>query len=145
VNAAPPSPLRLLGIDHVVLRVTDMARMERFYCDVLGCTLERRQADLGLVQLRAGQALVDLLDIAGTLGRAGGCAAGAEGRNVDHVCFRIECFDFAALHAHLATHAVTVGETGLRFGAEGRGPSLYLHDPEGNTIELKGPPAEQMP
>jgi hypothetical protein len=27
-----------------------------------------------------------------------------------------------------------------RNGAEGEGPSIYLHDPEGNMVELKGPP-----
>ena len=137
-------PLRLLRIDHVVLRAVDVARMERFYRDVLGCTVLRRQDDLGLVQLRAGDALLDLVDVAGKLGRAGGRAPGPDGRNVDHVCFRIDRFDLAALQAHLAAHGVQVGEAGLRFGAEGRGPSLYLQDPEGNTIELKGPPAEQM-
>jgi catechol-2,3-dioxygenase len=142
VSGAPP--LRLLGIDHVVLRAVDVPRMERFYRDVLGCTVLRRQEDLGLVQLRAGAALVDLVDVAGKLGRAGGRAPGPDGRNVDHVCFRIDRFDLAALQAHLAAHAVHVGEAGLRFGAEGRGPSLYLQDPEGNTIELKGPPADQM-
>lgn len=145
MNAEARTPLRLLGIDHVVLRVADMTRMERFYCDVLGCTVERRQDDLGLVQLRAGQALLDLLDVAGDLGRAGGPAPGRGGRNVDHVCFRIAHFDLAALRDHLATHGVAIGEAGLRFGAEGRGPSLYLQDPEGNTLELKGAPAETMP
>lgn len=133
-------PLRLLHLDHVVLRAIDMARMERFYCDVLGCTVERRQEDLGLVQLRAGAALVDLLDVTGALGRAGGRPPAKDGRNVDHVCFRVEPFDAPALQAHLAAHGVAAGEPRLRFGADGRGPSVYIEDPEGNVIELKGPP-----
>jgi len=128
-------------IDHVVLRVADLARMERFYREVLGCTVARRQEAIGLIQLRAGSALVDLVPVDGKLGRMGGAAPGKEGRNVDHICFRLEPFDEAAIRAHLAAHGVDAGPTDSRFGAEGEGPSIYLQDPEGNTIELKGPPA----
>jgi glyoxylase I family protein len=136
------SAIRLLRIDHVVLRAVDMVRMERFYCDVLGCSVERRQDDLDLVQLRAGAALVDLVDVSGKLGREdGGGVPRRDARNVDHVCFRIERFDLEALQAHFAAHGVQVRESGLRFGAEGRGLSNYIEDPEGNVVELKGPPA----
>ena len=128
-------------IDHVVLRVVDLARVERFYREVLGCTVARRQEAIGLIQLRAGSALVDLVPVDGKLGRMGGAAPGKEGRNVDHICFRLEPFDEAAIRAHLAAHGVDAGPTDSRFGAEGEGPSIYLQDPEGNTIELKGPPA----
>ncbi|HZQ62939.1 MAG TPA: VOC family protein [Casimicrobiaceae bacterium] len=129
----------LRDIDHIVLRVVDLARMERFYCDVLGCTVERRQEAIGLIQLRAGRSLVDLVPVDGELGRQGGAAPGREGRNVDHFCFRVDPFDADALRAHLAKHGVTAGEVVQRYGAEGLGPSLYVQDPEGNTVELKGP------
>lgn len=128
-------------IDHIVLRVIQLDAMIRFYCDVLGCRIERRQDEIGLVQLRAGNALVDLVPVDGKLGRMGGAAPGPEGRNLDHVCFRVEPFDAAAIGAHLAAHGVEAGPVESRYGAEGEGPSIYLHDPEGNTVELKGPPA----
>lgn len=132
--------IRIREIDHIVLRVADLVRMEDFYCNVLGCTVERRQEDIGLVQLRAGRALVDLVPVAGTLGRKGGAAPGREGRNLDHVCFRVEPFDRQSVRAYLLARGVTIGEEGSRYGAEGLGPSLYVEDPEGNVVELKGPP-----
>jgi glyoxylase I family protein len=128
-------------IDHIVLRVIDLERMLAFYCGVLGCTVERRQQEIGLIQLRAGSNLLDLVPVDGKLGRMGGAAPGAEGRNLDHVCFRVEPFDPAAIASHLALHGVDAGPLASRYGAEGEGPSIYLQDPEGNTIELKGPPA----
>jgi glyoxylase I family protein len=133
-------PIAPLGIDHVVLRVTDLEAALRFYCDVIGCREERRVDDLGLVQLRAGRSLIDLVAVDGRLGRAGGAPPEVEGRNMDHLALRIEHFDEAALRAHLTAHGVEVGEVGERYGAEGDGPSMYIRDADGNTIELKGPP-----
>ncbi len=130
----------ILSLDHVVLRAVNVPRMVRFYCDVLGCTLEREREEIGLTQLRAGNALIDLVAVDGELGRKGGVAPGAEGRNMDHLCLRIEPFDPGALTTHLIQHGVVPGEIKSRFGADGIGPSLYLSDPEGNTVELKGPP-----
>jgi glyoxylase I family protein len=132
--------ISIRDIDHVVLRVVDVEAMLRFYCDVLGCTLDRRRDDLGLVQLRAGRAMIDLVPVDGKLGRMGGRAPGAEGRNLDHLCLRVEPFDVDAIRAHLAAHGIDAGPAKLRYGAEGEGYSLYLEDPEGNTVELKGPP-----
>lgn len=134
-------PLTLARIDHVVLRVSQLERMLAFYCQVLGCRIERRQDELGLVQLRAGTSMVDLVTVDGSLGRQGGAAPGAQGRNVDHICFRVENFNAAAIAAQLAAAGVQAGNVASRYGAEGEGPSIYLHDPEGNTIELKGPPS----
>jgi glyoxylase I family protein len=134
---------QLSHIDHIVLRVSSLDAMIAFYCTVLGCTVERRQDEIGLVQLRAGRCLVDLVPVTGTLGRVGGAAPGAQGRNLDHVCFRVDPFDADAILAHLGAHGVDVGPVASRYGAEGEGPSLYLQDPEGNTIELKGAPAGQ--
>ncbi|MBT2323591.1 VOC family protein [Variovorax paradoxus] len=132
--------IHIRDIDHLVLRVVDLDRMICFYCEVLGCTVERRQEAIGLVQLRAGRALVDLVPVDGELGRAGGAAPGKEGRNLDHFCFRIEPFDEAAIRRHLEAHRVEAGPLATRNGAEGEGPSIYITDPEGNVIELKGPP-----
>lgn len=130
--------MRLVGIDHIVLRCRDSERMIRFYCDALGCTVEKTVETLGLVHLRAGSAQIDLVSVDGELGRQGGAAPGAEGRNLDHFCLRIEPFDFDALRAHLARFCAEVEPPAERFGAEGTGPSIYIRDPEGNTIELKG-------
>ncbi len=133
--------IRIRELDHLVLRVADLEAMLRFYMQVLGCTLERRRDDLGLIQLRAGASLIDLVPVDGKLGRAGGAAPGKEGRNLDHFCLRVEPFDEAAIRAHLQAAGVAAGETAQRYGADGEGPSIYVTDPEGNTVELKGPPA----
>ena len=138
MKTAPPFVIR--QIDHVVLRVRDVAAMRAFYCDVLGCSVEKRQDDIGLLQLRAGTSLIDLVDAEGGLGRLGGAAPGLEGRNMDHLCLRVEPFDRDAIVRHLEAGGARLGEFGSRYGAQGEGPSQYLFDPEGNMIELKGPP-----
>lgn len=137
----PDGAIRVRGLDHIVLRVTDLDRMIAFYGEVLGCPVERRQDAIGLVQLRAGNALIDLVPVDGKLGREGGAAPGVGGRNLDHLCLRVEPFDEAAIRRHLDAHGVRAGPVESRYGAEGEGPSIYLSDPEGNTVELKGPPA----
>jgi len=134
-------PLTIRGLDHLVLRVVDLDRMLRFYCDALGCRVERRLDHIGLIQLRAGASLIDLVPVAGKLGSQGGAAPGREGRNLDHFCLRVEPFDAAAIHARLAAHGIAAGPVEQRYGAEGDGPSIYVSDPEGNVVELKGPPA----
>jgi glyoxylase I family protein len=131
--------IHIREIDHVVIRATDVAAMARFYCDVLGCSVEKEQRDLGLTQLRAGRSLIDLLQVGAKLDRAENGVPGA-GRNMDHVCLRVESFDADALQAHLAAHGARLGEHGVRYGADGFGASLYLFDLEGNMVELKGPP-----
>ena len=133
--------IHLRDIDHIVLRVVDLPAMLRFYCDALGCRIERRQDEIGLIQLRAGRSMIDLVPVDGQLGRAGGAAPGAEGRNMDHMCFRVDPFDEPAIRAHLASLGIAAGPTASRFGAEGEGPSIYLSDPQGNVVELKGPPS----
>jgi catechol 2,3-dioxygenase-like lactoylglutathione lyase family enzyme len=125
-------------IDHVVIRVSDLERMIGFYCDVLGCSVEWRRPDLGLVHLRAGNAMIDLVPVTGMLGSKGGAAPGPEGRNMDHLCLRVEPFEIDAVVAHLQAHGARVGEIQPRFGAQGEGISVYVHDPEGNVVELKG-------
>jgi catechol 2,3-dioxygenase-like lactoylglutathione lyase family enzyme len=132
--------IRVLGLDHVVLRVRDLDAALRFYQGALGCPIERRIDALGLVQLRAGAALIDLVPVGSPLGKAGGGAPVADGKNVDHICLRLDGFEADALAAHLRSHGVEPGEVGMRYGAEGNGPSMYVRDPDGNVVELKGPP-----
>lgn len=117
-------------IDHVVLRVRDLAGMVRFYEQALGFREERRIERLNLVQMRAGASMLDLVR---------GETQGPIVPNMDHLCFRIEPFDRDAIVTRLAPLGISVGETVERYGAEGTGPSVYFHDPEGNQIELKGP------
>src|ERR1700760_2099164 len=132
--------LHIRQLDHVVLRVADLRAMKQFYCEVLGCSIEREREDLGLYQLRAGSALIDLVPVDGPLGLKGGAPPGTEGRNLDHFCLRIEPFDAAAIIAHLRAHGAEPAPVASRYGAEGQGPSIYVSDPEGNVVELKGPP-----
>ncbi len=136
-------PIQVREIDHVVLRVRDLERSLRFYVDVLGCREERRVDRLGLIQLRAGASLIDLVPVDQPLGRAGGSAPGKEGRNVDHVALRLIEFDPDRVRAHLESHGVEAGEIGVRYGAEGYGPSLYVRDPDENVIELRGEPVSE--
>jgi catechol 2,3-dioxygenase-like lactoylglutathione lyase family enzyme len=130
----------IVGIDHVVLRCRDLAAMERFYTEVLGCPVVRRNEPLGLIHLRAGRGLIDLAAVDGELGLRGGAAPAAEGHNMDHVCLRLDPFDEQTLRAHFLSHGIDVGTLHHNFGAEGYGPAFYLEDPEGNSVELKGPP-----
>src|SRR3990170_8885983 len=119
--------LTICGIDHVVLRVRDMDRMRNFYCEVLGAHHVAYRPELGMSHLRVGAAMIDLVK------------ADRSGCNMDHFCLRVEPFDQEAIVAHLKRHGVAVGDIRKRYGAEGNGISIYLSDPEGNTVELKGP------
>jgi glyoxylase I family protein len=110
--------------------------MVSFYCDVIGCAVDRDRPELGLTHLRAGTSLIDLVVRD---------SADNGGRNLDHFCLQVEAFDVEAIRAHLTTHGVAVLQEGERYGAQGQGYSLYLHDPEGNTIELKGTPQGRTP
>ncbi|MBS0359776.1 MAG: VOC family protein [Proteobacteria bacterium] len=134
-------PIRIAGFDHIVLRVRDKPAMLAFYRDVLGLSVDRDRPDLGLTHIRAGAQMIDLVTLDGPLGRKGGAAPGVEGRNLDHFALQVRPFDEAAIRAHLAAHGVAVVEDGPRYGADGDGFSLYVRDPEGNTVELKGPSA----
>ena len=134
--------IRIRGIDHLVLRVRRLEPMLQFYCGALGCEIERRRDDIGLVQLRAGRSIIDLVPVDGELGRAGGAPPGAQGRNLDHFCVRVDPFDEPAIRHELESRGIEVGPLYVRYGAEGDGPSLYVTDPEGNTVELKGQPTD---
>ena len=128
----------VIGLDHVVLRVRDLDAMLDFYRDTLGCPVER-ELDIGLVQLRAGASLIDLVPVDSELGRKGGGPPGGP-RNMDHFCLQVEPFDEEAIRETLASRGYQAGPVEPRYGARGDGPSIYIEDPEGNTVELKGPP-----
>ena len=126
------------GIDHVALRVRDLEGAVRFHHRVLACPVERRQDAVGVVQMRAGRALIDLVSVDGKLGQRGGAAPGLDGHNMDHLCLALADFDPDAVKGELERHGVAVGEIGSRFGAGGEGVSLYFADPEGNRVEQRG-------
>jgi catechol 2,3-dioxygenase-like lactoylglutathione lyase family enzyme len=134
-QAANPA-LTVTGLDHVVLRVQSLDRAIAFYGEVLGCPVERELETPRLVQMRAGSSMIDLVPC------APGEVPGVEiaGKNMEHFAIRIARMDVPALTAHLAKHGIDAGETRRRYGAEGYGPSVYITDPDGNTVELKGPP-----
>lgn len=134
-----PNPINVTGIDHVVIRVDDLERMIAFYETVLGCTLEKGPGDVRLAQLRAGASLIDLVDARGPLGEESGDPPSRSAPNMDHVCLKLDPWDETAIFTHLRSHGVDAGEAVLRYGADGYGPSIYIDDPEGNRVELKGP------
>lgn len=138
-DGALADTLDIVGLDHVVLRVTNLERALAFYQGVLGCPVER-QLEIGLVQLRAGASLIDLVPVDSDLGRMGGGPPAANARNMDHFCLALAEFDEERIRAWLAANGVEAGPTERRYGAGGVGPSIYLKDPDGNTVELKGPP-----
>lgn len=129
------SPINIAGLDHVVISVADMAAAIDFWTAGLGAHIERRIQEIGLVQLRAGASLIDLAP----RGDDG------PGRNMEHVCVRIEPWDEKAIRAHLSACGIAAGKTEERYGADGYGPSIYIEDLEGNRIELKGPPVRPGP
>ncbi len=125
--------IKVAELDHVVLRCTDQKRMLEFYTGILGMREERRIEQIGLIQLRAGKSMIDLVPAPGAIEE--------KSRNVDHVCLGIEADDMGEIARRLANHSVQViGEPAMRYGARGMGLSIYIRDPEGNVIELK-----QMP
>lgn len=135
------SPIEIALIDHVVLRTKHLGRMIKFYRDVLGCPVEREAGASGLAQLRAGNSLIDILDVSGSSDPDDESMQGAD--NMDHVCFQLERWDEKAIVAYLRRHSVTTGDVVMRYGAKGTGPSMYISDPDGNTVELKGDPGSR--
>ena len=133
----PAIPYRTKGLDHIVLRAKDIDRMLGFYRDVLGLPIAKHNKPLGLWHLKAGSSMIDLVDMFGPLGKAGGPTPG-EARNVDHLALKIEPFDETAILTYFDSKGVYAEPAKTRFGADGDGPSIYLSDPEGNGVELKG-------
>ena len=130
--------LEVAGIDHIVLRTTKLQAMLDFYCDILGCKIERQSSpDIGIIQLRAGNALIDLLVVDNRSGKLDDDAPTQMERNMDHFCLQLKPILEENLKAHLESHGVKVGEFAERYGAQGLGNSIYINDPEGNTVELR--------
>jgi glyoxylase I family protein len=130
--------IKPLALDHIVLRTEHYRELIKFYCDVIGCTLERETSvEFGLTQLRAGNALIDIVDVTGELGKVGGDAPGPTGNNLDHFCLQIESFDESELITYLQSRGIDCGEFHERYGAQGMGRSLYISDFDGNTVELR--------
>ena len=129
-------PFSVTGIDHLVLRVADLARARHFYEDILGCRLERELPEYGLYQFRAGASLIDLVVIGSKLG--GTAPADPAAANQDHFCLTLSTFDEGALRDYLEAHGIRCSATADRYGAGGTGPSFYIRDPDGNSVELKG-------
>jgi len=130
--------IRVKSIDHIVLRTAHPAAMVDFYSRVLACPVERKlPVELGLQQLRAGDALIDIVAVDSELGRPGGGPPTAAANNLEHFCLQIEPFDEQELLAWLSEWGIKAGEFETRYGAQGFGPSVYIKDPDGNTIELK--------
>jgi len=130
--------IRIRKIDHLVLRSKNVAGMVRFYQEVLGCEVERELPPaVGLTQLRAGNALIDIVAVDSELGRAGGAPPGPTGNNVDHFCLELQAVGEHELREWLESRGVECGPFQTRYGAGGFGPSIYIRDPDGNTVELR--------
>ena len=133
MNTSPP--IRIAGLDHVVLRCARFDETMAFYVNVLGCVPERELPDLGLHQLRAGRALIDLVPVGSKLG--GDEPPDPGHGNMAHFCLRLDTPDWEVVAAHLRGHGIAFEPPETRYGADGYGPSVYVTDPEGNTVELK--------
>ncbi|HZC46605.1 MAG TPA: VOC family protein [Candidatus Acidoferrum sp.] len=128
-------PFKVAELDHVVLRCRDQNRAYDFYTRILGLGEERRIAQIGLIQLRAGRSMIDLVPASD--------ARVESGLNVDHVCIGVETSDLNRVASYLRERSVEViGEPAMRYGARGAGLSIYIRDPEGNVVELKQIPTD---
>lgn len=130
--------LEVVCIDHIVLRTTKLKQMISFYTDVLGCTIERETSpQMGLTQLRAGSALIDLVTVDSELGAKGGGAPSKGENNLDHFCLQIKALPEAEIIAYLASFNIETSEFASRYGAQGKARSTYIKDPDGNTVEIR--------
>ena len=135
------APFTFSHLDHLVLRTEQPSRLADFYLS-LGCTVERDLSDsIGLLQLRMGASLLDIVDVNGQLGKSGGAGPGDEARNLDHFAVRVEPFDGEAILSFCEAQGYEAAKPAQNLlGADGYGPAVYVTDPDGNRIELKGPP-----
>lgn len=136
--------IEIIGLDHIVLRTVNLPQMLAFYTDTLGCSVER-ETNIGLTQLRAGNALIDLVEVDSNLGKLGGAAPEKQGNNMDHFCLQIKAapqqniIDYLRSQMSLSPALDDELNKGFqkRYGATGLGASIYLQDPDGNTVELR--------
>ena len=140
----------MLNLDHIVLRTRDLPRLRDFYLE-LGCSVERdRVSDLGMIQLRIGASMLDIVDVHGPTGQSGSNGSATEGgldhRNLDHYAVRVEPYDEAAILDFCKARGIQAEAPSFPLlGADGYGPAVYITDPDGNRVELKGPPNPQHP
>ncbi len=133
-------PFAFECLDHLVLRTENIEGLRDFYRQI-GCEVVKDQTTtLGLLQLRLGASMLDLIDVNGELGQQGGCGPGRHGRNLDHFAVRVEPFDAEQILNFCEQRGITAMQAKQPLlGAEGYGPAVYIEDPDGNRIELKGP------
>jgi glyoxylase I family protein len=128
----PTCPMEFDGIDHAVLRVTDIKRSLDFYVGVLGLSLERIIEDIGIYQLRCGRNLIDLHVLP-----AGASLGQGTQRGIDHLCLSIRG-DMNKIVGYMAENKVEkASPVHERYGATGFGTSIYILDPDQYVIELK--------
>jgi catechol 2,3-dioxygenase-like lactoylglutathione lyase family enzyme len=120
--------LRVTGFDHLVLVVADVERSLDWYCGHLGLAGVRidewRRGEAPFPSARVSDGTI--IDFVARGDRPAG------GGNVDHICLVVDPTDFSALGA--------LGDLGPgqpRFGAQGMGTTVYIDDPDGNTVELR--------
>ncbi|MGW3014274.1 VOC family protein [Streptomyces sp. NPDC001219] len=120
--------MRVIAFDHLVLNVSDIERSLDFYCGSLGLEPVRvdgwRAGEVPFPSVRVSpDTIIDLMQ------------GPREGSNVDHLCLVVEPLDWQEV---IDSGEFTVADgPGPRFGARGMGQSLYVSDPDGNTVELR--------
>ncbi len=128
------------GLDHVVLVSDDVDRSLDFYCGLLGLAGDRvdewRSGDVPFPSVRIDETtIIDLFPTAMVDGDGDRGGPGSA-RNLDHLCVTIEPTDLDAVAASGRVEVVRGPQDHL-FGAQGYATSLYIADPDGNTVELR--------
>jgi catechol 2,3-dioxygenase-like lactoylglutathione lyase family enzyme len=119
--------MKIERIDHLNITVADIDRSIAFYKKVLG--MDAEVMGEGRAALLFGQQKIHL-DLAG-----GPMAMGAEKRMPAHICF-VTAAPVSEITAHLAECDVPVRMQGPRAGAIGPIQSVYIDDPDGNSVEI---------
>jgi len=129
---------KIKRLDHLVIKTTNIKEMMSFYCFILGYKIQRDSLkETGLLELSAGESMIDLFDSKheSNLNRLSG---ESKNNNIDHFCILLDNFDETDIKVHLKSFGVACSEIEMNYGSSGYGPSVYIHDPDGNKVELKG-------
>lgn len=131
---------KIKRLDHLVIRTQNIKEMISFYCFVLGYKMQRDNLkESGLIELNAGESMIDLFDISNSnLNNDKKLECDKDIKNLDHFCILLDEFDETEIKVHLKSFGVDFGDIEMNYGSSGYGPSLYIFDPDGNKIELKG-------
>ena len=129
------APFKLGHLDHLVLRTSQLEVLLAFY-ERLGCRLERDLREkVGMVQLRLGDSMLDLVEA--TMDETGD-------KNLDHFAVRVDPFNEADILKFCEEEGIEARSMSFPlYGADGYGPAIYITDPDGNRMELKGPPQSE--